>query len=371
MTNWHFMNTDIEVNTRTGKYIYSAGSGIISRSLAEICNRHACEKLFVIIDENVNRLHGDRLQYILKDHSASILLFIVPAGESSKSFSHWKKIVDFLLEHEIRRNTPMLVIGGGVTGDLGGFAAATALRGVPLYHLPTTLLAMVDSSIGGKTGINHQIGKNLIGSFYQPSGVIADISFLETLPGNEWVNGLSEILKYAAISDEGIFRKTEFFLDSTVPYYEHNHDRLISLICRCAEVKIDIVEKDEHEQGVRAFLNFGHTFAHALEKECGYESMSHGEAVYLGMLAAQKLSLLAGGAAEGDKLEKYSSLYSYRVDKDALSYKSLVAHMKADKKNKNRDIYFVLLDSWQHPVLKTVKKELHLKESWDVVFDRL
>ena len=371
MTNWHFMNRDIEVNILTGNYIYSAGNGIISRALADICNRHGCKNLFVILDENVNRLHGDRLRSIIKERSVSLSEFIVPAGESSKSFSHWKKIVDFLLRHQVRRNSPVLVIGGGVTGDLGGFAAATALRGVPLYHLPTTLLAMVDSSIGGKTGINHQIGKNLVGSFYQPAGVIADISFLETLPRNEWINGLSEILKYAAISDERIFRQTEFFLDPTVPYYNQNHEHLISLICRCAGIKIDIVEKDEHEKGVRAFLNFGHTFAHALEKECGYETISHGEAVFLGMLAAQKLSILTGGAAEGDKLEKYSTLYSYRVVKDALSYHSLVAHMKADKKNKNRDLHFVLLDSWQHPVLKTVKKESYLKESWNAVFNRL
>ncbi|PWN06230.1 3-dehydroquinate synthase [Rhodohalobacter mucosus] len=365
------MNRDIEVNTRTGTYIYSAGNGILSRALSDICSRHDCRNLFVIIDENVHRLHGERLRGIIENRSENFSTFIVPAGESSKSFSEWKRVVDFLLENKVRRNSPVLVIGGGVTGDLGGFAAATALRGVPLYHIPTTLLAMVDSSIGGKTGINHQIGKNLIGSFYQPAGVIADISFLETLPRNEWINGLSEILKYAAISDDEIFRQTGFFLDSSLPYYEHDHDDLISLICTCAEVKIDIVEKDEHERGVRAFLNFGHTFGHALEKECGYKTISHGEAVYLGMLAAQKLSLLTGGDAAGDKLEKYGSLYSYRVDKDALSYERLVAHMKADKKNKNRDIHFVLLDSWQHPVVKTVNKESYLKESWDVVFDRL
>ena len=365
------MNRDIGINTLTGNYTYSAGSGILSGAIAEICTLHDCSKLFVIIDENVNRLHGNRLQKILTDQAPDFSSFIVPEGERSKSISHWKKIVDFLLQNGVRRNSPVLVIGGGVTGDLGGFSAATALRGVPLYHVPTTLLAMVDSSIGGKTGINHQVGKNLIGSFYQPSGVIADLTFLETLPRVEWINGLSEILKYAAISDDGIFGQTGFFLDTAEPFYNTGHDKLISLICSCAEVKIDIVEKDEHEKGVRAFLNFGHTFAHALEKECNYESISHGEAVFLGMLAAQRLSLLTGGTAEGDKLEKYSSLYSYRVDKEALSYESLTEHMRADKKNKNGDIHFVLLESWQHPVVKTVKKESYLKESWSVVFDHL
>ena len=367
------MNRDIEVNTPGNQYIYSVGSDIIHQKVHEICDRQSSEKLFLIIDENVDRLHGERLGDIFNAHTDTLHKYIVPEGESSKSLSQWESLVDFLIRNKVRRNTPVMVVGGGVTGDLGGFAAATVLRGVPLYHFPTTLLAMVDSSIGGKTGINHEIGKNLIGSFYQPSGVIADISFLETLPQNEWINGLSEILKYAAIRDGAIFDQTEFFLNPSTPYYEHSDQELISLIAGCASVKIDIVEKDEHEQGIRAFLNFGHTFAHALEKECGYSSISHGEAVFLGMLAAMKLSRLKGAGAylDDEKLTRYGSLYSYRVDKDALSYENLLTHMMADKKNKTGEVRFVLLESWQHPVLKTVNNESHLRDAWKVILDRL
>jgi 3-dehydroquinate synthase len=347
------------------------GRHLFSQKVDEICDRHSFEKLFLVIDENVDRLHGLRLKEILNAHTDTLHTYVVPEGESSKSIDQWKSLVDYLIRNKVRRNTPVLVIGGGVTGDLGGFAAATVLRGVPLYHFPTTLLAMVDSSIGGKTGINHEIGKNLIGSFYQPSGVVADISFLETLPRAEWINGLSEILKYAAISDETIFNQTEFFLDTSVPYFEHSHEELVSLISACAAVKINIVEKDEQEKGIRAFLNFGHTFAHALEKECGYSAVSHGEAVYLGMLAALKLSKLNGGSLNEEKLERYSILYNYRVDKDALFYENLLTHMKADKKNRSAEVRFVLLDSWQHPVLKTVNNESHLRDAWNIILDRL
>lgn len=364
-------NEMIEVSTNAGSYLYAAGKGLLRSKFREIIASHGNERLFLLMDENVQRFHGPRIESLLKESTGQLFTLTVPQGEASKSIPFWTQVVDFLISNGVRRNTPVLVIGGGVTGDVGGFAAASVLRGVPLYHFPTTLLAMVDSSIGGKTGINHKKGKNLIGAFYQPNGVFADIDFLETLPRNEWVNGLSEILKYGAIRDNGIFSETAFFLETEQPLFEHDHEKLISLIRKCAKVKIDIVEEDERENGVRAFLNFGHTFAHALEKECGYSEMSHGEAVYLGMLAAQKLSLLSGGNAEGDRLRKYSGLYSFRVKKDTLSYSSLLKHMQADKKNTGREIRFVLLDSWQHPVLKSVKNESHLKAAWDVIFERL
>lgn len=365
------MSKKIKVNTQKGSYTYSAGSGIFQDELQIIARRHETERFFVLIDENVEKYHGVTISGFLDRYTIGYAMLTVPEGEKSKSLKYWSEALDFLLNNGVKRTTPVLVIGGGVTGDVGGFAAASVLRGVPLYHIPTTLLAMVDSSIGGKTGINHAKGKNLIGAFYQPSGVISDMDFLKTLPQNEWINGLSEILKYGAIQDATIFEDAELFLEDDFSPDHADDQKILNLILKCAKVKIDIVEKDETEKGIRAYLNFGHTFAHALEKECGYDSISHGEAVFLGMLAAQKLSMLHGGNVEGNYLERFSHLYHYRVQKEALSLSSLFMHMQVDKKNTGSEIRFILLDSWQHPVLKSVNKESHLSTAWNEVFNRL
>ncbi|TVR30216.1 MAG: 3-dehydroquinate synthase [Balneolaceae bacterium] len=359
----------INVESNSGTYEVIIGSGIFDEEIGRMAQKSKFDSLFLVIDENVHTLHGDRIITALKKHTPELHLIRVPQGESSKSISFWEKTVGFLLNNGVRRNTPVFVAGGGVTGDLGGFAAATALRGVPLYHIPTTLLAMVDSSIGGKTGINHEMGKNLIGAFYQPERVITDVEFLKTLPSAEWINGLSEILKYAAIRDKTIFSDAEIFFDE-VPAAIDNL-KLTDLISKCVSIKADIVQQDEFEGGVRAFLNFGHTFAHALERACDYEKLSHGEAVFLGMLAAVKLSNLTGSGLSENHLQKFSSLYHYRVSKEELSYEELIHNMASDKKKTDRFIRFVLLNEWQHPVLKTVKDKALVREALTVVLNEL
>lgn len=363
------MKAEITINATDSSYNVTVGNNILETSLSEQLKDRNTDILFVLIDENVFHHHWKTIEPILSKLVQHVHYLEVPEGESSKSVHFWEKTFDFLLEEGIRRNIPLVVIGGGVTGDLGGFTAATALRGIPLIHIPTTLLAMVDSSIGGKTGVNHKTGKNLIGSFYQPETVIADIRFLNSLPKKEWVNGLSEILKYAAISDEKIFEEAEIFLNQELQSI--NPEKLINVIAKCIKIKADIVEKDEFEGGIRAYLNYGHTFAHALEKACDFDKISHGEAVFLGMLAAQKLSELTGADLQTTKLAPFRSLYAFRISKDELSFETLIHYMRSDKKRTDQYIKFVLLKGWQHPYIKTVKDETLINKAWDVVFNEL
>lgn len=363
------MKAEITINATSSSYKAVVGKNILEAELTDFLKNRNDDKLFVLIDENVFKHHWESIESILSNLVTHVHYLEVPEGEGSKSVYFWSKTLDFLLEESIRRNTPLLVFGGGVTGDLGGFTAATALRGIPLVHIPTTVLAMVDSSIGGKTGVNHSTGKNLIGSFYQPERVIADIKFFESLPKKEWVNGLSEILKYAAIRDEKIFNEGEIFQEQNLQSIDSN--KLINLIAKCIKIKADIVEEDEFEGGIRAFLNYGHTFAHALEKACDFNTISHGEAVFLGMLAAQKLSNLTGADLQTTKLAPYRSLYNFRASKDTLSYEQLNDYMKSDKKRTDKYIKFVLLNDWQQPEVKTVKDNKLINQAWDVVFNEL
>ncbi len=363
------MKRKLSIRSSAGTYPAFAGEQILEDSLNEVLKDHATDKLFVLADENVLRHHRGHIEQTASSVSGDVQIFPVPAGEASKSVGFWSRSVNFLLRNGARRNTPMVVIGGGVTGDLGGFVAATALRGIPLIHVPTTILAMVDSSIGGKTGINHQTGKNLIGSFYQPKAVIADTAFLRSLPRNEWINGLSEILKYGAIRDGEIFSEAKIFLNENTD--EIPREKLIPLIAKCIGIKADIVEKDEFEAGIRAFLNFGHTFAHALEKACDFDTISHGEAVFLGMLAALRLSAGLGADLPANHLDPYRTLYSYRVSEESLSCSNLNKFMLSDKKRTGKHFTFVVLENWQHPALKTVNDQHLINNAWNVVFEEL
>lgn len=357
------------VTTNGNHYHIRTGKNILESELRDALTGHATDQVFLLVDQNVAKYHQDYINQSISGITANWLQFIIPEGENSKSLAHYSETLDFLLTNGIRRNTPLIVFGGGVTGDLGGFVAATALRGIPLVHVPTTLLAMVDSAIGGKTGVNHTTGKNLIGSFYQPLAVISDIHFLNTLPKNEWVNGLSEILKYGAISNHQIFEDSEIFLNGKPSNLES--DKLITLIDKCVKVKAEIVGKDELESGIRAYLNFGHTFAHALEKVSDFDQISHGEAVFLGMLAAEKLSILTGSTLKTHPLDPFRDLYKYRVQKEALSLNELMATMKADKKRIGANLTFVLLNKWQEPIVKTVEDRELITSSWSVVFDEI
>ncbi|MFW5972426.1 MAG: 3-dehydroquinate synthase [Bacteroidota bacterium] len=244
-------------------------------------------RCLIVTDETVGALHGEVLSAALTRSRWDAQWIVVPAGEASKSYEHLQRIYDEGLARGIDRQTPVIAMGGGVVGDLAGFAAATLLRGLPLIQVPTTLIAQVDSSIGGKTGINHRIGKNLIGAFHQPVLVATDTALLASLPDREWYSGLAEVVKHALIADAGFARwlggRWQLVLD-------RDEATVAKVVRRAAMIKAAIVQQDIHEHGRRAWLNFGHTFGHAIERTAGYGSISHGEAVAIGMRAAVYLS---------------------------------------------------------------------------------
>lgn len=323
-------------------------------------------KAILVIDENVKQFHSSEITANVESSFDSFIEYVVPSGEASKSLREFNSLVDFILENGVRRNTPLLAFGGGVTGDLSGYVASSILRGIPLVQFPTTLLAMVDSSIGGKTGLDHYTGKNLIGSFYQPDAVFSHVSHLKTLPRKEWICGLGEVIKYAAIADERLFDKVYIHLD------EANFDNLegwTGLIERCAEIKGDFVRRDEKESGIRAYLNFGHTFAHAIEAYMNYNSISHGEAVYAGMIAAAYLSKELGASIELNRILQFQSFY--KLDLSPLFNKSdeLIEIMYRDKKVKSDKLRLVLLKGWENPYTIEMEDNSGVRDAWDYLFE--
>lgn len=363
------MSVEISVKSQSGSYPVFTGTGILEEKLTGWFGETGYNRCFLFVDENVWDHHQERISTLFNSLNTTYELFIVPPGEQSKSFEMWQKGIDFLMDNGVRRNTPLITIGGGITGDLSGFVASSAMRGIPLVHIPTTLLAMVDSSIGGKTGINHAAGKNLVGAFYSPQLVISDLDLLDTLPDREWVNGLSEILKYGAISNSEIFSLSKLFLEGD--FKQIAKTKLALLVSTCAQIKAEIVQNDEHESGKRAYLNFGHTFAHAIEKACNFDVMSHGEAVFLGMLGAIELSNLTGSSINREQIYKYRKLYSFNVQKKDLDPAELTGYMQHDKKRSGRHLTFILLENWQHPVIKTVTSQGLIHKAWDKLLQEL
>ncbi len=354
---------DIQLN-REESYSIQVGVSMWDQILDFFSGAYSPRKAFIVIDEKVHQLHGRRIEEQCRRYFQSCETIQIPEGEKSKSVRQWKRLQDAMLEAGVERSTPLLAVGGGVTGDLGGFAAATVLRGIPLVHLPTSLLAMVDSSIGGKTGINHSAGKNLIGAFYQPDAVFADGAFLETLDCREWIGGLAEMLKYAAIQEPDVFNELEEAVDqgfAASPLW-------MDLIRQCAAIKAEIVKQDVHEAGKRAFLNFGHTFGHALEKLAGYGAVSHGEAVFAGMIAAAYYAGALGAPIDEARFSVFKSLYELNLPPDR-RIPDLIEAMRHDKKVKDGTIRLVLLKEWGQPYIEECKDESLLRDAWQAAFN--
>jgi len=326
-------------------YTIHIGTGLIDRVGELSLPVMAGKRAFIITDDNVAPLYLERVQTSLAKegiHSASL---VVPHGEASKSFSQLEIVLNSLLDAKAERSTMIVALGGGVIGDLAGFAASICLRGLDFIQIPTTLLSQVDSSVGGKTGINTRQGKNLVGSFYQPRLVIADLSTLDTLPHRQLVSGYAEVLKYGCIDDEPFFT-----------WLEHNGLNLLNgnmslraqAVLHSCQAKARTVSADEREGNIRALLNLGHTFGHALEAETGFsDELLHGEAVALGMVMAFTLSADLGlsPASDTDRLKAHltaiglpSALSSNRI----WNAQNLINHMAGDKKMKDGRITFVL-----------------------------
>ncbi|WP_103665778.1 3-dehydroquinate synthase [Gracilimonas amylolytica] len=351
----------LQVNTSTaGDYSYFVGNDL-RNDISEFTKRYASKKAFALVDAFVLKHHRSYFEEPLREQFTDLKIFEIPRGEQAKSADVYLKLLDHVLGNNADRSTPVFAIGGGVTGDLSGFVAATALRGLPLIHIPTTLLAMVDSSIGGKTGVNHKTGKNLIGSFYQPEAVFADVSYLRTLPEKEWVNGMSEILKYGMIHSPDIIGQLKELTDSEI---DMDGNSWLDLIRQSAQIKIDVVSEDVLEAGKRAFLNFGHTYGHVLENLGNYSTYSHGEAVYAGMVGATYASNKLGSQIDLSNLLQFRSLYDFDLHGITQKPAQLVDLMMRDKKVKDGTLRLVLLKDLGEPYLYRVAEKTFVEDSW-------
>lgn len=300
-------------------------------------------RVFIITDSNVKRLYGQQLLNGLANAGIDTLLIDFPAGEGSKNSDVVNALQSQLLEHGVRRDSLVIALGGGIVGDIAGYVAATILRGIKYIHMPTTLLAQVDSSVGGKVGIDHPLGKNLIGAFHQPTAVYIDPLVLRTLPEREFRSGLAEVVKIAAALDESFFKYLEKNADKIK---KRDHKVLTELITRSVRLKAAVVEKDEHETGLRKVLNLGHTIGHAIEAASGY-SLRHGEAVAIGLAAESRIAIAMGllSVRDNDRLLQLMKSLKLRTSFPKIRNKEKFrAALSLDKKSIADSTRFVLLN---------------------------
>ncbi len=334
-----------KVKIELGSYGYGirVGTGLLARVGLWLKERGFSSKAVIITDTTVEGLYAEVLERGLANASFDVTILEVPSGEEQKSLETAGRLYGDLTEAYAERMTPVLALGGGVIGDLAGFVAATYVRGVPLIQVPTTLLAQVDSSIGGKTAIDYGRLKNIIGVFYQPRMVVADIDTLKTLPEVELTNGLAEVIKSAAIRNRNLFN----FLDINMKKALEYHPAVLeTIVLETARIKAEIVEKDEKEEGLRGILNYGHTIGHAIEAVSNYE-LKHGQAVAIGMVAAARISSRMGILDESEvvKLERIIEKAGLPTEMPDLGKEAVMQAMQHDKKVLQDRIRFVLLKS--------------------------
>jgi len=336
----------VELGAR--RYDILVGEGLLGHAGQHMAPLLKNQPVFTVTDSTVGTLHLDELDRALDDAGLAHETIVLPPGDQTKDFAHLAELASTLLEARIERSSMLIAFGGGVIGDLVGFAASVLLRGLDFIQIPTTLLAQVDSSVGGKTGINTPQGKNLVGSFHQPRLVLADTDVLSTLPRRELLAGYAEVVKYGLINDPDFFAWSE---DHGLAVIEGDHAaRRHAVLTSCA-TKAAIVAEDERETGKRALLNLGHTFAHALEAETGYSSeLLHGEAVAIGMVMAFELSSQLGLCPQEDvaRVRRHLAAVGLPTGLEWLpgrswSAETLIDHMSRDKKVQDGRIGFVLV----------------------------
>jgi 3-dehydroquinate synthase len=304
----------------------------------------AAGRALIVTDTNVARLFGERTAAALAETGFAARTLEVAPGEQSKSFAALERVYDAMVEAELDRSSAVFALGGGVVGDLAGFAAATYMRGVALVQIPTTMVGQVDSALGGKTAINHPQAKNLIGAFYQPRLIVADVKLLETLPEREFREGLAEVIKYGAIMDAPMIEELEQGLDAIV---RRDPAALERIVARSLHHKATIVASDAREGGLRKILNYGHTAGHALEASSGYGHFLHGEAVAIGMVAAGRLSQAFAelSAAEAERLERLIARAGLPTAMpEGWRGEDFMRALRLDKKRTGDKVEFVLLD---------------------------
>jgi 3-dehydroquinate synthase len=327
----------VDVHTGDRSSAIWIGDGIAAR-LSELLDAHNVgARRFIVSSPTIWRLHGPLIQRALGGGEAIIL----PDGERYKTLASVSKIYDALIRANADRGSALIAVGGGVIGDTAGFAAATYLRGITLVHVPTTLLAQVDSSIGGKVGVNHTLGKNLIGAFHQPALVAIDPSLLATLPRREFRSGLYEVVKYGVIASRGLFDRVAH---GTKAIFARDAGVLGPAIVESCQIKADVVSKDEREGGLRRILNFGHTVGHALEAVTKYRRFRHGEAIAYGMLAAANLAVARGALADRERqaLARLIALLGPLPPVGDLSIAEVLEAVRRDKKVVHGTLHFVI-----------------------------
>ncbi len=298
-------------------------------------------KVGIVTNSTIYRLYGEKVIRSLKQCSFSCQTILIPDGEKAKTLQWVGKILNELVQHQFERNSVLVALGGGVIGDITGFAAAVYLRGIPFVQVATTLMAQVDSSVGGKTGVNHPLGKNLIGAFYQPSLVLLDTDTLRTLPKREWIAGLAEVIKYGMIADRTFFR---FLEDQIGAILKMKSEIVQSVVKRCCEIKASVVARDELESGLRRILNYGHTIGHALESWGRYRKFIHGEAVGMGMVCEAELSRFLGLCSEEVVTRQRELIQSAGLPQSIppLHFRDLWSAMLHDKKVASGQVHCVV-----------------------------
>ena len=349
------MNT-LQLDLDERSYPIHIGSGLLDQ--ADLYKKHIKGTFTAVVtNETVAPLYADKVVKTLESIGQKVKLIVLPDGEAFKTWEVLQKIFDGLLENSADRKTTLLALGGGVIGDMTGFAAACYMRGIKFIQVPTTLLSQVDSSVGGKTGINHPLGKNMVGAFHQPQAVIADLDTLKTLPAEELAAGLAEVIKHGAIAD------SEF-----LSWIEKNQDALNKCdpaameyaVRRSCEIKSQVVAQDEKEGGIRAILNFGHTFGHAIEAGMGYGAWLHGQAVGCGMVMAADLSVRVGllSEAEASRLKKIIEALHLPTQPPKLGVDRFMELMSVDKKAEGGEVRYILLNGLGQAKIQTVDDDL-------------
>ena len=357
-------NYSIKIPLKEHSYEVIVGTNIINKYKNKIFSTiKNAKKIFIVTDTKIKKLHLKKLIQIIS-RKYTVKTFVIKPGEKMKDIKTINKILTILLKNKISRNDAVFALGGGVIGDISGFLASITLRGIRLIHFPTTLLAQVDSSIGGKTGVNSFYGKNLIGTFYQPNLVICDTIFLSTLPKRELIAGYAEVIKYGIINDKNFFN---WLNKNTKKLLINNSLEMIKAIKRSVEIKKEFIMKDEKDlNNQRALLNFGHTFAHSLENCTKYSNiLLHGEAVSIGICMASKLSNNLGFLSLSNYLKIKNIFYNFGLPvdltflkKNKIQKKQIVENMIYDKKNLSGKLNFILCkDIGKAFIYNKVKKE--------------
>ncbi|MBI5073636.1 MAG: 3-dehydroquinate synthase [Nitrospirae bacterium] len=334
----------IRVELGERSYTIATGSGILKDIGKSLERFDFSKKAAIISNPTVYDLYGKTLAASLSGSGFEIMEIILPDGEEYKNLASVERIYEQLLKMRFDRRSVLIALGGGVIGDITGYAASTYMRGIDFIQVPTTLLAQVDSSVGGKTGVNHALGKNMIGTFWQPRLVWVDISTLHTLSRRNFLAGMAEIIKYGIIWDSAFF---DFLEKKRETLLSLNPDDLIHIIRRSCEIKADVVSRDERESGLRAILNFGHTIGHAIETATGYTTFLHGEAIAIGMhveaTIAHEIGLI--GSEEVSRIQHLLKTFGLPTEIPAdIDLAAIFGAMKLDKKTVSGDVKFILPD---------------------------